>query len=384
METRHTTRSRSPLGLRALGWLAVTSMLAMALLGPSASPALGAFSGAIWTSLFDGATVNANHYAAKTDVYLNGGPQNCGNSGGLPDGDYYFQVTDPSGATLLSSDAIKFRQLQVVNGVIAGVSGDGNHAEGTGGCNGGLPVQLFPYDDTPNPGGEYSVDMAQAAEVEACDGFDADSTDFNFLDCAASKNDNFKVAEETPVLSPAIAIVKVADPLELPFGGGEVHYTYAVTNAGDAVLSNVTVVDDTCSPVTFVDGDSNDDGFLDLHETWNFECTTSITETTTNTAVASGFFGEDEVLAEDTATVTVLPPVITPPPVITDPPIITNPPSQSLLAATGTPVVTAPPTDAFGDPSRPSTDTWRLLLIALAGLLASLLVLTPATATRRR
>ena len=33
---------------------------------------------------------------SRTDVYLNGGPQNT-KSSGLSDGTYYFQVTDPGG-----------------------------------------------------------------------------------------------------------------------------------------------------------------------------------------------------------------------------------------------------------------------------------------------
>ena len=88
--------------------------------------------------------------------------------------------------------------VEVVDGVIAGVGGTGNHDEGSSGCNGGLPVQLMPYDDTPNNGNEYSVDLAPQAAVEACAGFDANSEDFNFLDCAESKNDNFKVGDAEP------------------------------------------------------------------------------------------------------------------------------------------------------------------------------------------
>jgi hypothetical protein len=195
--TRH---ARVRLG-RRLSWLAVGALLATALLAPGGASA-ASFNGAIWTSLANGESVNANLYEAKDDVYLNGGPQNCGNGNGLPDGLYYFQVTDPSGATLLSSDAIKFRMVQVVDGVIAGVGGTGNHDEGSAGCAGGLPVQLMPYDDTPNNGGEYSVDLGPAAEVEACEGFDADSTTFNFLDCASTKNDNFKVGETEPTPEP--------------------------------------------------------------------------------------------------------------------------------------------------------------------------------------
>ena len=68
----------------------------------------------IYTSISDGTTVNANLYDSKADVYLNGGPQNQ-NGKGLPDGTYYFQVTDPSGNILLSTDPASCRQLQVVD-----------------------------------------------------------------------------------------------------------------------------------------------------------------------------------------------------------------------------------------------------------------------------
>lgn len=60
-------------------------------------------SGAIYTSLKDGELVNGNNYDSKADVYLNGGPPPSApcSASGLPDGEYYFQVTDPSGAVLL-------------------------------------------------------------------------------------------------------------------------------------------------------------------------------------------------------------------------------------------------------------------------------------------
>ncbi len=373
--------------VRRIGWLSVASMLALALLAPAGTSA-ASFNGAIWTSLADGSSVNANIYANKSDVYLNGGPQNCGNGNGLPDGDYYFQVTDPSGATLLSQDAIKFRQVAVVNGVITGVSGDGNHAEGAGGCNGGLAVQLMPYSTTPNNGGEYSVDLGPKADVEACSGFNADSTTFTFLDCAPTKNDNYKVRLDDP----AIAIVKVADPTELPAGGGDVTYTYDVTNPGSDALSNVFVVDDKCAPVSYVSGDLNTNSLLDLAETWMFECTTTITEDTINTAVAHGTSGQTEVTAEDTAEVTVAPPTVPPttPPTVppttppTTPPTVPPTFSQSVLAETGTPSITLPPTDAISGTSAPAGDSWRIALLAMAGLLASVLVMTPAAANNRR
>lgn len=70
----------------------------------------------IYTTMAAGTTVNGNIYPAKSDVYLSGGPQNCvGN--GLPDGTYYFQVTDPSASVLLSSDGLVDRTVQVVTGM---------------------------------------------------------------------------------------------------------------------------------------------------------------------------------------------------------------------------------------------------------------------------
>ena len=55
--------------------------------------------GAIFTTTVDGSAVNANLYESKCSVYLDGGPGPNAPAGaaGLPDGEYYFQVTDPSG-----------------------------------------------------------------------------------------------------------------------------------------------------------------------------------------------------------------------------------------------------------------------------------------------
>jgi hypothetical protein len=59
--------------------------------------------------------------------------------------------------------------------------------------------------------------------------------------------------------------------------------------------------------------------------------------------------------------------------------------SQSVQGETDapTPAVTLPPTDTLTGPSGPSNDSWRILLIVGAALLASVLVLSPAKASRR-
>src|SRR2546430_16988512 len=74
--------------------------------------------GAIFTTTNDGNTVNGNIYQSCCDVYLNGGPgphAPC-TSAGLPPGDYYFQVTDPSGGILLSTDAVDPNRRFTVSG----------------------------------------------------------------------------------------------------------------------------------------------------------------------------------------------------------------------------------------------------------------------------
>ncbi len=78
-----------------------------------------------------------------------------------------------------------------------------------------------------------------------------------------------------------------------------------------------------------------------------------------------------------------LTPTPTPTATPTTQPEVTPTPTPTVEPATGTPNITPPPTDTFGGPSSPSGDSWRLVVLAMAGALASLLVLTPATRKRR-
>ncbi len=86
-------------------------------------------------------------------------------------------------------------------------------------------------------------------------------------------------------------------------GGGPapVTYSYAVTNTGDVPLNRPGafepgepgptdpgwIVDDTCSPVTYVSGDDGND-LLDPEETWLFTCAGSVDEPTLNIAEITG------------------------------------------------------------------------------------------------
>jgi hypothetical protein len=145
--------------------------------------------GAIFTTLYDGSAVNHNIYSAKEDVYLNGGPRPnapC-TAAGLPDGDYYFQVTNPSGSVLLSGDDIANRKVGVLGGIITAYLG--THSISKGLC-GDITVQLSPYADTPNPGGEYKVWMTPVNY------YNPGSGNHGFLP-RYSKTDNFKVISES-------------------------------------------------------------------------------------------------------------------------------------------------------------------------------------------
>ncbi len=196
------------------------SMVAL-ILGASTGVSLAAApSGAIFTTDATGTVVNANIYDAKEDVYLNGGPQNRNSAGLSPDGVYYFQVTEPSGnsnGVLLSTDPAVCRQLRVTNGVVAGavpalhpITGQAcAHPNGSfNPANGSTPVQLMPFSDTGNPGGEYKAWLVAKTATTSIDPTDPAVLVFLNDD---SKTDNFKIKPTLPPVGSNITGVKFYD-----------------------------------------------------------------------------------------------------------------------------------------------------------------------------
>jgi hypothetical protein len=308
--------------MRKVGWLSVASMLALALLAPSAG-VVNALSGAVYTSNFDGSSIDENIYAAKSDVYLTGGPCNGGSH--LDAGSYYFEVDSPNGV-LLSSDAVGKRLFTVgADGFIS--TADASHIQFPVNCTPsvvGITVQLLPYLDTPNSGGEYKLTVATASSVEACAGFDAASSSFQICNGADQKSDNFKVgATASPIVTEAPTPSPTVPPTTPPTNPP----TTPPTNPPTTPPTNPPTTPPTVPPTT--------------------------------------------------------PPTVPP----TAPPTAapTATPTQVVLAETGVPTVTLPPTDGLSGTSGMSGDGWRILLIVAAGLLATVLVLTPSrTAGRRR
>lgn len=177
--------------------LAIPSSIVLASMALFGGPALAApgsqLSGAIFTTDATGEPVNLNIYQDKEDVYLNGGPgiNAPANAAGLPAGTYSFQVTDPSGKTLLSTDPVACRQFTVdASGVIRTITPSGAcaHATGTDAEDTGITVQLFPYSDTPNNGGVYKVWVSPTSKLNC-----SAPGNKNCFVPRYSKTDNFKV-----------------------------------------------------------------------------------------------------------------------------------------------------------------------------------------------
>jgi uncharacterized repeat protein (TIGR01451 family) len=156
------------------------------------------------------------------------------------------------------------------------------------------------------------------------------------LTCTIINNDNASRSSGlggyiVPPVPPLIDVVKVPSPLALPDGSGLVTYTYTLRNIGTVPVTDVTMADDVCSSITFVSGDVNADTKLDVNETWIYRCSMTLSETRTNTVVATGW--ANGLSATDIASATVVVGESVVPPLIH----VTKLPSpQTLLAGGGT------------------------------------------------
>lgn len=195
----------------------VSAIVGVLTLGLATLASAHAPSGAIFTTLSDGSEVNFNQFPSKEAVYLDGGPGPGApqHAAGLDDGTYVFQVTDPSGKTLLSTDPAGCRRFTVTDGVISGVVANGGceHNVGLDIDYGAVTVQLMPYLDTPNPGGVYKVWVTRIEDFElgcadlgltlaqglaAVDAGTKPGNKHGFIP-AHSKTDNFKV-KQVPIV----------------------------------------------------------------------------------------------------------------------------------------------------------------------------------------
>jgi hypothetical protein len=178
---------------RACAFCLSATIAAAAIVGVGAHQS----SGAIFTTLPDGSAVNFNIYSSKDLVYLDGGPgQNAPKTAaGLDDGTYVFQVTDPSGKTLLSQDVAACRQVTVAGGVItASLKPAGcpvPHLTGVDVDWAATTVQLMPYDDTPNNGGEYKAWVTYLEDFQTACADNGIADGLSVVDCGLGRRGNF-------------------------------------------------------------------------------------------------------------------------------------------------------------------------------------------------
>jgi len=138
-------------------------------------------------------------------------------------------------------------------------------------------------------------DIAAPAAVVQSSGGSSGGINYGCKDPTATNYNAFSSSRpelctySTTRIPPILSLVKVPTPLALPAGPGQVNYTYTLRNIGVVPVNTISVVDDKCSSVNYVSGDTNSDAKLDLNETWIYNCSTTLSQTTTNTATATGW-----------------------------------------------------------------------------------------------
>lgn len=98
-----------------------------------------------------------------------------------------------------------------------------------------------------------------------------------------------------------------ASPTGVPIGGGNVTLSYDVTNPNSDSLSQVTVSDKACSPVTLTSGDVNNDNALQNTESWTFTCSRTVDAALTSDALVTAFFNGQQVTASGGTAVSIIP-----------------------------------------------------------------------------
>jgi hypothetical protein len=137
-----------------------------------------------------------------------------------------------------------------------------------------------------------------------------------------------------PYITPIIGITKTPSPLSLSTSSGLVNYSYTVWNVGKQIpLVSVTVTDDKCSPVTLISGDLNQNFKIEADEVWHYSCSATISNTTTNTAIATGYSDDSHRVKTTAAAVATVIVAATSTPVVVN---IATPTTTEILVATTT------------------------------------------------
>ena len=167
----------------------------------------------------------------------------------------------------------------------------------------------------------------------------------------------------TVLVPPLISITKVPTLLSLlPAGGGSVQFDYAVSNPGTVAMSNITAVDNKCSPVNYVSGDTNNNAMLEVGEVWHYRCTANVTQTTTNIATATGQANGFTATATADANV-----VVNAAAIVVTPPVV-----PLVVLPVIPPVVVIPTLPKTGFPPQEKSALWNMIIpVGIFGLVLS-------------
>jgi hypothetical protein len=180
----------------------------------------------------------------------------------------------------------------------------------------------------PNYTQKFSDNCADGHITLASDD-DSTCTITNTYDTPSSSSSSSSSGSSARRVAPLIDVVKVPSPLSLPDGPGSVNYSYTLRNIGTVSVTDIKMIDDSCSSVNLVSGDSDSDTKLDVSEVWTYRCSVRLSATHTNTVVATGW--ANGVSATDIASATVIVGAPVVPPLIH----VTKIPSPLALSAGG-------------------------------------------------
>ena len=281
----------------------------------SATSATSTFVGTIIANALGSTGINLGHFANLLGRVLAFG---------------HTVTTDSNTITIPGASSLA--TLHVVKLVVGGTSASSDFTVSV--KTGGVDVSGSPLAGAVSPGTSYSLaagtynvsEIAKPFYTQSFSGPDCDSSGNIIL---AGGDDKICTIVNTDVprgstvtsppaapalVPPLISVTKIPTPLALPAGPGSVQYDYVVANVGTVVMSNVVVVDDSCTAMTYVSGDANTDSKLDLSEVWKYSCTKVLSQTTTNvvtaTGQANGFTATDFANATVVVGAPIVPPLI--------------------------------------------------------------------------
>ena len=131
-----------------------------------------------------------------------------------------------------------------------------------------------------NEDGEIDVDetwtytgsyMVQQSDIDNGGVVDPALTIDNTATADSAQTDPEDASASVPVdQDPDLEITKIADVASVDAAGDVINYTVTVENTGNMTLTGIVVSDPLVADLAYASGDANEDGDLDLDETWTY------------------------------------------------------------------------------------------------------------------